>query len=95
MPKKTKEKKLIQGKTMKGNELIAYVKHLIEKGNVSRLIIRKPSGKKLLEVPLTAGVGIGGVLIFMTPMLVAISSVAALVAEFKVEVIHADDEPEP
>ena len=81
-----------ENKSIKGGELIGYIKTLIKKGNVRRLIIKKPSGKKMLEVPLSAGIGVVGVLTIFAPVLVAISSVAALVAEFKVEIIHADDE---
>lgn len=76
---------------VKGNELIAYIKRMIEKGNVRRLIIKKKSGKKVLEIPLSAGVGIGGLLFVLAPVLVIISSVAAWVAEFRVEVVHDDD----
>jgi len=81
-----------ENKSVKGGELIGYIKTLIKKGNVRRLIIKKPSGKKMLEVPLSAGIGVVGVLTIFAPVLVAISAVAALVAEFKVEIIHADDE---
>jgi len=83
-----------ENKSIKGGELIGYIKTLIKKGNVRRLIIKKPSGKKILEVPLSAGIGVVGVLTVFAPVLVAISSVAALVAEFKVEIIHADDHDE-
>lgn len=94
MTKKEKKKPLAKEQTVKGNELIEYIKAMIAKGNVRRLIIKKPSGKKVLEVPLSAGLGIGGVLIFVAPILVAVSSVAALVAEFKVEIIHEDEDGE-
>lgn len=91
MLRNEEKKKLTEGKSIKGNELIGYIKTLIKKGNVRRLIIKKSSGKKVLEIPLSAGVGIGGALIFIAPILVAISSVAALVAEFRVEIIYDDE----
>ena len=94
MATKTKVNNLSNEKTVKGSELISYIKRMIEKGNVRRLIIKKSNGKKVLEIPLTAGVGIGGIMIVIAPVLLAISSVAALLAEFKVEVIHADDTDE-
>ncbi len=90
----TKAKNMSTEKTVKGSELIEYIKTLIKKGNVRRLVIKKPSGKKVLEVPLSAGVGVSGVLLIIAPVLVAISSVAALVAEFKIEITHADEENE-
>ena len=79
---------------VKGNELIAYIKRMIENGNVRRLIIKKKNGKKVLEIPLSAGVGIGGLLLVLAPVLVAISSVAAWLAEFRVEIVYADDADE-
>ena len=94
MSNKVKKKESADSKTVKANELIEYIKTLIAKGNVRRLILRKPSGKKVLEIPLSAGIGIGGVLLFIAPILVAISSVAALMAEFKVEVVRADNSEE-
>lgn len=46
-----------------GSELVERTKELIAEGNVRRLIIRKPEDdKKLLEVPLTTGVAVGGAL---------------------------------
>ena len=76
---------------VKGNELIDYIKKLIKEGNVRRLIIKKKNGKAVLEIPLSAGVGIGGLLLVLVPVIVAIGSVAAWMAEFRVEVIRDDE----
>ena len=73
-----------------GNELVDRVKRLVAEGNVRRLIIRKPGGESLLEVPLTAGVAVGGTFTILAPVLAAIGALAALLAEFKVEVIRTD-----
>lgn len=43
------------------SELVDRTKELIEEGNVRRLIIRNPDDEVLLEVPLTTGVAVGGV----------------------------------
>lgn len=74
-----------------GAELVGYVKELIEKGNVRRLIIRKPSGDILLEVPLSAGIAVGGALTILTPVLAALGAIAALVAKVQVEIIRRED----
>ena len=74
-----------------GNELVDRIKTLVAEGNVRRLIIRKPDGQSLLEIPLTAGVAVGGVVTIMAPVLAALGALAALIAEFKVEVIREDD----
>lgn len=75
-----------------GNELVDRIKSLVEEGNVRRLIIRKPDGESLLEIPLTAGVAVGGVVTIMAPVLAALGALAALVTEFKVEVVREDDD---
>ena len=77
-----------------GNELVDRIKNLVSEGNVRRLIIRKPDGESLLEIPLTAGVAVGGVMTIMAPVLAAIGALAALLAEFKVEVIRTDRSPD-
>jgi len=74
-----------------GNELVDRIKTLVAEGNVRRLIIRNPDGQSLLEIPLTAGVAVGGVVTIMAPVLAALGALAALVAEFKVEVIREDN----
>jgi hypothetical protein len=74
-----------------GSELVERIKKLVADGNVRRLIIRKPSGESLLEVPLTAGVAVGGTVTILAPVLAAIGALAALLAEFKVEVIRTDE----
>jgi len=73
-----------------GNELLDQVKKLVAEGNVRRLIIKKPSGEVLLEVPLTAGIVAGGALILAVPVLAALGALAALVAEVKLEVIRTE-----
>ena len=75
-----------------GGELVDRIKKLVAEGNVRRLIIRKPDGESLLEIPLNAGVAVGGALTIMAPVLAAIGALAALLSEFKLEVIRTDEE---
>jgi hypothetical protein len=77
-----------------GRELVRRIRKLIADGNVRRLIIRKPDGTRLLEIPLTAGAAIGGVLTIAQPVLVTLGVLAMLLAEFKVEVVRVKDEGE-
>ena len=73
-----------------GSELVDRAKKLVAEGNVRRLIIRRPNGESLLEIPLTAGVAVGGAVTIMAPVLAALGALAALLSEFKVEVIRSD-----
>ena len=78
--------------TVTGSELVERIKNLVAEGNVRRLIIRKPDGESLLEIPLTAGVVAGGAVTIMAPVLAAVGALAALLSEFKVEVIRIDEQ---
>ena len=77
-----------------GDQLVGRVKELIKEGNVRRLIIRNSDGDVLLEVPLSAGLAVGGVTTLFAPVLVALGAMAALIASFKVEVVRRPDKKE-
>ncbi len=77
-----------------GRDLVKRIKKLVADGNVRRLIIRKADGTKLIEIPLTAGAAIGGVLTIAQPVLAALVVLAMLLAEFKVEVVRVKDQGE-
>ncbi len=73
-----------------GDELVTRVKELIEDATVSRVIIRKPSGETLLEVPVAAGAAVAGALTLFAPVLAAVGALAALIAKVRVEIVHED-----
>jgi hypothetical protein len=77
--------------TVRGADLVEKVKTLIQEGNVRRLVVRRPSGEALVEIPLSAGVGIAGLLTLMAPVLAALGAMAALLADFRVQ-IERDDQ---
>ena len=70
------------------SELVGRIKELIAEGNVRRLIIRNQDDEVLLEVPLTAGVAVGGVVTLIAPVLAALGAMAALLTHVKVEVVR-------
>jgi hypothetical protein len=73
-----------------GSELVDRTKELIEEGNVRRLIIRNQDDEKLLEVPLTTGVVVGGAFTVLAPVLAALGAMAALLARVKVEIVRTE-----
>lgn len=75
-----------------GSELVERVKELVKEGNVRRLIIRNSKGELLMEIPLTAGVAVGGVVTIIAPLLAALGAMAALLAKVKIEVVRTSDE---
>lgn len=75
-----------------GSDLVDTVKSLIKEGNVRRLIVKKPEGDVLIEIPLTAGVAIGGAMVVFAPVLAALGALAALLVKVNVEVVREDSE---
>ena len=70
------------------SELVERTKELISEGNVRRLIIRNQDDEVLLEVPLTTGVAVGGVVTLVAPVLAALGALAALLTHVKVEIVR-------
>jgi hypothetical protein len=75
-----------------GHQVLDEIQRLIEQGNARRVILRNKSGKTLLEVPLTAGVAVGGAAALMAPVAAAIGALVALVAEVKLEIERVEDD---
>ena len=70
------------------SELVERTKELINEGNVRRLIIRNQDDEVLLEVPLTTGVAVGGVVTLVAPVLAALGALAALLTHVKVKIVR-------
>ena len=70
-----------------GDELLKKVKQILHEGNVNRIIIKNEEGKVYLEIPVTIGV-VGAVLL---PVFAAVGALAALAANFRIEVVRIDD----
>ena len=77
-----------------GSELVGRTKGLIAEGNVRRLIIRNSDDDRLLQVPLTAGVVVGGAFTLIAPVLAALGAMAALLGRVKIEVVRAESNAE-
>ena len=87
-----KQQSVTERVTLTGTQLVEYVKDIIAAGNVRRLIIRKPNDEVLMEIPLAAGVAVGGALTAMAPVIAALGAMAALLKQVKVEIIRIDDD---
>lgn len=72
---------------VKGEELLAKIRELIHQGNVTRIIIKNEDGKIYLEIPVNVGI-VGALL---APVLAAIGALAALVANFTIEVVRKEE----
>ena len=75
---------------LKGSELVARIKELVKEGNVRKLVIKKENGDILFEIPLTAGVAVGGAVTLMAPVIAAIGAGAALLTSVRLEIQRID-----
>lgn len=73
-----------------GNQVVDRVRQLIEEGNVRRLILRNTEGRVLLEIPLTAGVAVGGAVFWLNPLLAGLGAIAALLARVSIEIVREE-----
>jgi hypothetical protein len=75
---------------IKGSELVGRVKELIAEGNVRKIVVLKENGDVLFEVPMNAGVAVGGVLTMMAPVLAGLGAAAALLSSVRVKIERTD-----
>ena len=71
-----------------GHELKDTLTRLVTEGNARSVIIWSENDKKLLEIPLSGGVALGGALVLLAPFLAAIVGIAAMVKKVRIEVIR-------
>lgn len=72
--------------TVTGGELLEKVKGLFREGNVRRIFIKNGDGDVLLEIPLTAGVAVTAFAAAVSPVLVAVGAIAALLTQVTIGV---------
>ena len=76
------KKGIVEEFEVAGSELVEKVKALIHEGNVTRIILKDPEGRTVLEFPITVGV-IGAVL---APILAALGAIAAVAMRYTIVV---------
>ncbi len=70
-------------------QLLSTIKGIVREGNVRRVIVKNPTGRTLLDIPLTAGI-VGAALL---PLWAAIGALAAAAARYTVVIERSDDPP--
>ena len=76
---------------VKGERLLAKVRELVHQGNIRRIIIQNDEGQTIVEIPLTLGV-VGAILL---PIWVAIGAIAALAADYRIQVERVEEKQVP
>jgi hypothetical protein len=69
-----------------GEGLVQRVKELVREGNVRRIKVKNDEGRTLIEIPLTIGV----VGVALMPVWVALGAIAALAADYTLEIERKD-----
>jgi hypothetical protein len=89
---KNETNEVVEELTLKGSEVVEYIKNLVRKGNVRTLIVRKSNGDEIMSLPLTAGVvGAAAVVVIAAPLAI-LAAIVAFMAEVKLEVVRLVDE---
>jgi hypothetical protein len=70
-------------------ELLNMIKEIVRKGNVTRIKIKKDD-KVIVDVPVNAGVAVTGIIAILTPYLLAIGVVTAVVTKVTIEITKDD-----
>ena len=77
------------------SQLVAHITKLIAEGNVRTIKVRSQNGDVHFEIPMTAGVVTGGIVVLTAPWLVALGALAGMVAKLKVENVRQEPQGEP
>jgi hypothetical protein len=73
-----------------GRDLTDRVRKLLAESNVRRIILRRKNGQVLLEIPMTAGLAVGGVAVVFAPVLVALGAIAMFLTNVSIVVVRED-----
>jgi hypothetical protein len=82
------------GKEAEGNgvqALMDKIGELVREGNVRRVVVTDKSGRKVLDLPINAGV----VAAFFFPMLMTAGAALALAGGWRIQVEHTDPDVVP
>jgi hypothetical protein len=71
--------------------LVDKIGELVREGNVRRVVVTDKSGRKILDVPVNAGV----VAAFFFPMLMAAGAAIAVAGGWRIQVEHTDPDVVP
>lgn len=80
---------------VRGDRAVHRIKELIKEGKARKIIVKKPNGELIKEIPLNTGVAIGGAATVLAPLLVVVGAAAALLSEVRIEVVRTDEGEDP
>lgn len=85
-----KKKEWTEQVEVAGKDAVERIKELIEEGNVRRVIVRKPNGDPIADLPLTPSVVGGAALLVLTPFYASVAAVAAFLFKVKIDIVREE-----
>lgn len=73
-----------------GRHLVEEVTKLVAEGNVHKLRVRSSNDDVVVEVPMNAGVVVGGVVVLAAPWLAILGALAGVLAKVRLEVVRIE-----
>lgn len=73
-----------------GSKIIENVEKMVDKQNISRLIIYKENGDTFINIPFAAGLTMAVLTTFLLPKLLGLGIVGALLGGFKIEIVRRE-----
>lgn len=89
------EKRLVNEEfEMAADKVMAWLREVVKQGNVRRVIVRTKDGRTIVDTTLTVGAAAGGLLFFAGWPIIALTAVAALVSQVRVQIVRelSDDD---
>ena len=84
----TEEKKSFTDQIfVSGRELINTIKKIVSEGNARALILWNEDGSKLLEIPLSGAVAIGGAALILAPFMAILIGIAGWAKKVRIEIV--------
>ncbi len=83
------EKRLVNEEfEMAADKVMAWLREVVKQGNVRRVIVRTKDGRTIVDSTLTMGAAAGGLLFFAGWPIIALTAVAALVSQVRVQIVR-------
>lgn len=73
---------------MAGNQVVNFVKNILQEGNVNRIQVSRQNGEVLWGISLTAGIATTAVITLLLPALTGFGLIVLMISHMRVEVVR-------
>jgi hypothetical protein len=67
---------------------MGWLREVVKQGNVRRVIVRTKDGRTIIDTTLTIGAAAGGLLFFAGWPIIALTAIAAVASQVRIEIIR-------